>query len=650
MAPTAHQFSSAAADTLSAGTVVAGRYRVVEKLGEGGMGAVYRAVQEPLGREVALKVIAPALARDADAVERFRREAKAASSLSHPHIVTVYDFGADGGLLFLAMELIAGVGLDVIVRRGQTPPARAIAILRGVCAALSEAHARGIIHRDLKTQNIMLTSTSTQQDVVKVVDFGIARLADHAGATLTQTGAVVGTPGYVAPELFDGAAPSAASDLYAVGVVAYELLAGVAPFPGGTPREILKAVLFGEPPPLRAFVRDVPAPLEGLVMGLLEKDPAKRPGSARAVEAALSALQGGVTATASPSPPSSTPLSSSPPPSSPTPVTSVQVFGTETMLPPPSSPDLPPRPTPPPPPPPPAVLAPSSSATPITVAPPPSSSSPSPSSPALPPKKKQAVPGWVIGVGAVVGGLAIGTPVVAIAVADAIGGKVTVGIGPEDVQGLKVLLGPSSSPAVDGVPVPLPPAALEALRTASPAERAELLTEARAALQDPDLGDEERAIAGAVIRLIGGADGAAPITPPPTTTTTTTVTPTPPDAAAIMARAERLLGATGEGAARVDAAALARQGIGTRTNADLRQEAERALVAHDAVRAERALQQLLLQNPDDVEGLRLLANVYASSGRDDEATALRLRFLQLAPTHPTAAAVRLLLSVPGVTD
>jgi len=117
-----------------------------------------------------------------------------------------------------------------------------------------------------------------------------------------------------------------------------------------------------------------------------------------------------------------------------------------------------------------------------------------------------------------------------------------------------------------------------------------------------------------------------------------------------MARAERLLGATGEGAARVDAAALARQGIGTRTNADLRQEAERALVAHDAVRAERALQQLLLQNPDDVEGLRLLANVYASSGRDDEATALRLRFLQLAPTHPKADAVRLLLSVPGVTD
>jgi serine/threonine-protein kinase len=291
MSATGQMFQMTPPQSLADGTVVAGRYRVVGKLGEGGMGAVYRAIQEPLGREVALKVIAPALTKDADSVERFRREAKAASSLSHPNIVTVFDFGEDNGLLFLAMELIPGIGLDQAVRRGPMSPQRAIPILRGVCAALAEAHAHGIIHRDLKPQNIMLTSTSTQQDVVKVVDFGIARLSDHGNAALTRTGAVVGTPGYVAPEFFDGAPASPMSDLYAVGVVAYELLAGVTPFPSGSPREILKAVLFGEPQPLRVVAPHVPAPLEQFVTGLMSKDPTKRPSSARSIEAALAALQ-----------------------------------------------------------------------------------------------------------------------------------------------------------------------------------------------------------------------------------------------------------------------------------------------------------------------------------------------------------------------
>jgi serine/threonine protein kinase len=291
MSATGQMFQMTPPQSLADGTVVAGRYRVIGKLGEGGMGAVYRAIQQPLGREVALKVIAPALTKDADSVERFRREAKAASSLSHPNIVTVFDFGEDNGLLFLAMELIPGIGLDQAIRRGPMSPQRAIPILRGVCAALAEAHAHGIIHRDLKPQNIMLTSTSTQQDVVKVVDFGIARLSDQGNAALTRTGAVVGTPGYVAPEFFDGAPASPMSDLYAVGVVAYELLAGVTPFPLGSPREILKAVLFGEPQPLRVVAPHVPAPLEQFVTGLMSKDPTKRPSSARSIEAALAALQ-----------------------------------------------------------------------------------------------------------------------------------------------------------------------------------------------------------------------------------------------------------------------------------------------------------------------------------------------------------------------
>jgi hypothetical protein len=541
------------------------------------------------------------------------------------------------------------------VRRGPTPPARAIPILRGVCAALAEAHARGIIHRDLKPQNILLTSTTTQQDVVKVVDFGIARLADHAGATLTQTGAVVGTPGYVAPELFDGAAPSAASDLYAVGVVAYELLAGVAPFPGGTPREILKAVLFGEPPPLRAFVRDVPAPLEGLVMGLLEKDPAKRPGSARAVEAALSALQGSASSS-SPSPPSSSasPSSSSSPssPSSPSsaPATSVQVFGTETMLPP--TPDTGER----------RPVAPSTgeaglarapaaiaatpatgtmTAGPMTAGPMTAGAHASVVGPSTskPKAKGSGVPGWVIALGVVVGGGMLGVPLVVAAIADTLPGSFTVNVGPEDLPGL---LGTSPAPIADnGEPYQLHPESIENLRAAGPEARAALLENARATLANPDLAADERAVAGALIGLIESTDWSS--------TSPSSASPSK-DPAAIMARAERLLGSASGGAGRVDPAALARQGIGTRTNASLRREAELALQAHDSLRAERTLEQLLLQNPDDVEGLRMLANVYASTGRDDEARALRLRFLQLAPQHPKADAVRLLLGVPGVTD
>ncbi len=281
--------------TLVAGDVVAGRYKVVDKLGEGGMGAVYRAVQEPLGREVALKVIAPALTVDADAVARFHREAKASSSLTHPNIVTVYDFGTDstpggGSTLFLAMELLSGQGLDALVALGPTTPARAMTILRGICAALAEAHGKGIVHRDLKPQNVMLTSTSTQQDIAKVVDFGIAKMKD-GGKTLTATGAVVGTPGYVAPELFDGKEPSSQSDLYALGVVAYELVCGQAPFPGKTPMELIKAALFTDPLPMRAFLRDVPTGLEQLVRDLLQKDPARRPASARVVDERLAALQ-----------------------------------------------------------------------------------------------------------------------------------------------------------------------------------------------------------------------------------------------------------------------------------------------------------------------------------------------------------------------
>jgi serine/threonine-protein kinase len=282
---------------IPAGAVVAGRYRILARLGEGGMGAVYRATQEPLGREVALKVMAPSLTQDPGAVERFHREARASSALSHPNIVTVFDFGADEhGALYLAMELIPGKGLDGLLEQGALPWSRGITILRGICAALTEAHAKGIIHRDLKPANVIVTSTTTHEDVAKVVDFGIAKIKDLGSKSLTMTGAVVGTPGYVAPELFHGHEPSARGDLYAVGVMAFDIFCGRSPFKGNTAAELLKQHLFDAPPPPSSLMVGLPPALDALVLSLLEKDPQKRPASAKDVDRALAALEGSVVA------------------------------------------------------------------------------------------------------------------------------------------------------------------------------------------------------------------------------------------------------------------------------------------------------------------------------------------------------------------
>lgn len=286
---------------LAPGSVVAGRYRIVARLGEGGMGAVYRATQEPLGREVALKVMSAALAQDKDAIERFHREARASSSLSHPNIVTVYDFGEDRGALYLAMELIPGTPLDALLEQGPLPWPRALTILRGVCAALTEAHTKGIIHRDLKPANVIVSATSTHVDVAKVVDFGIAKLKETGNKSLTMTGAIVGTPGYVAPELFHGLEPSPQADLYALGVMAFDILCGGPPFKGNTAAELLKQHLFDPPPAPSSRAAGLPPALDALVLSLLEKDPSKRPASARDVDAALAALAGVVVVPLAPS-------------------------------------------------------------------------------------------------------------------------------------------------------------------------------------------------------------------------------------------------------------------------------------------------------------------------------------------------------------
>ena len=181
------------------GTVVGGKYRIVRKLGEGGMGAVYAAVQEPLGRKVAVKVLLPVLARDATLVGRFQREAELAASLGHPNIVQVTDFGVDDGSAFLVMDLLDGESLgSALERETALAPSRVCFIAAQVLSALEAAHARGVVHRDLKPDNIYLTSVSGVADLVKLLDFGIARLTEGDGdQKMTATGQVLGTPAYM---------------------------------------------------------------------------------------------------------------------------------------------------------------------------------------------------------------------------------------------------------------------------------------------------------------------------------------------------------------------------------------------------------------------------------------------------------------------
>ncbi|MBI1944567.1 MAG: serine/threonine protein kinase [Deltaproteobacteria bacterium] len=280
------------------GRLVADRYRISRRLGGGGMGTVYVAVQEPLGREVALKVVRRELAKDAHTLERFRREALSLSQAHHPHIVALYDFGdlADGAL-FLAMELVKGDNLrQRLIKRGMLPFKSGVGIVRQCCAALACAHGLGIIHRDLKPENILLMDASGTPDFVKIVDFGVAKLtgidevANDQGEHLTASGSVVGTPGYIAPEVsVRGVTSDPRSDLYSLGVIWFECLAGRPPFRAPTPTALLMAHAVDPIPPLPP---EVPLPIAGLVQRLLAKSPDDRPDSAEELARVLDHLPG----------------------------------------------------------------------------------------------------------------------------------------------------------------------------------------------------------------------------------------------------------------------------------------------------------------------------------------------------------------------
>jgi len=261
------------------GTVLGGRYRVVKKLGEGGMGAVYRAEVLEVGHTVAVKLLHERFAGDATALKRFEREAQVASRLNHPNSIAILDFGTSAsGASYLVMEYLKGVSLDSVLVSEPLSVGQSIQIIRQVLAVLEVAHAMSIVHRDLKPANIFLIDQGHGQNHVKVLDFGIARLRREGGSRVTRTGMVCGTPEYMSPEQARGFELDARSDLYAAGIVLYELLTGRRPFEGLSPAEVMSAQISDAPvaPSVRAPDRNIPPSLDAIVLWALSKAPEDR--------------------------------------------------------------------------------------------------------------------------------------------------------------------------------------------------------------------------------------------------------------------------------------------------------------------------------------------------------------------------------------
>jgi eukaryotic-like serine/threonine-protein kinase len=277
----------AVSDTLI-NTLFDGRYRIIRKLGTGGMANVYLAEDEVLGRRVAIKILNDRHAGDDQFVERFRREAKNAASLSHPNIVSIYDRGEAEGTYYIAMEFLDGRSLkELIVARGPAPIHLAVDYARQILAAIRFAHRHGIVHRDIKPHNVLVDGEGR----LKVTDFGIAR----AGVSqMTEAGSIIGTAQYLSPEQAKGAPVDQTSDLYSVGVVLYELLTGVVPFSGDTPVEIAMKHLSSVPEPPSTKRAEIPRDLDMVVMRALAKDPSERYRSAEEMDADLRRVNRGV--------------------------------------------------------------------------------------------------------------------------------------------------------------------------------------------------------------------------------------------------------------------------------------------------------------------------------------------------------------------
>jgi eukaryotic-like serine/threonine-protein kinase len=271
-------------------TLIDGRYRIVSHIGSGGMADVYCAQDIHLGREVALKILHRRFAQDSEFVERFRREASSAAGLQHPNVVAVFDRGEHEGTYYIAMEHLRGRPLkDIVGSEAPLPQQQAIDLAVQILHAASFAHRHGVIHRDFKPHNVIVDGEGN----VKVTDFGIAR----AGASeMTETGSIMGTAQYLSPEQAEGQAVTAGSDLYSVGVMAYEMLTGQLPFDGDTAVSVALKHVSEPPPPMSALRRDINPVLESVVMGALAKDPAARWQSADEFAAALEAAKAHVEA------------------------------------------------------------------------------------------------------------------------------------------------------------------------------------------------------------------------------------------------------------------------------------------------------------------------------------------------------------------
>lgn len=263
------------------------KYRIETRIGIGGMGTVYRARHLLIDRVVAVKVLSQRFVEDDAAQMRFRREAKASGRLQHPNAVAVTDFGqSSDGYVYIVMELLEGRTLrEILAKDAPLDTARAVALMLQAAAAVGAAHEAGIIHRDLKPANIFIVQNSEMPAVVKVLDFGIAKLAaenweEDESHTLTQVGAMIGTPRYMSPEQCDGAELTPAADVYSLGVILYEMLTGAVPFSGSTPLAIAMKHTSELPRPPREFVSSIPPELEAVVLHALEKAPEKRPADA----------------------------------------------------------------------------------------------------------------------------------------------------------------------------------------------------------------------------------------------------------------------------------------------------------------------------------------------------------------------------------
>jgi serine/threonine protein kinase len=282
--PTPASGSGGSAARLEAGRILGERYRVVSLLGTGGMGQVFRVEDARSGQALALKVLRPLDTDDTDRVRRFQREIQILTRIRHPAVLHILDWGDSPAGLYFVTELVDGEDLKAAIRRrGPWAPAEAAALGATLAEALGAAHAQGVVHRDVKPNNVMIARDGS----VRLLDFGLARGAGVDMATLTRTGTILGTPGYMSPEQFDAHGVDERSDLYSLGVVLFEVLTGRLPFTGQTPIAVALAHKTETPPLPRSLRLAIPAWLERVVLRCLEKDPARRFASASLLVAEL---------------------------------------------------------------------------------------------------------------------------------------------------------------------------------------------------------------------------------------------------------------------------------------------------------------------------------------------------------------------------